>query len=124
MSRKLVIAIAAAVLVLIVFATLSPMAWRPVLVSHMESENVAVVERLLAYAVMGFLIAVLLPKRALLPYVLIMLLAVGLEVLQEFRPDRHALIGDGLQKAAGGVIGVFFAKLVAARVFGTRRRSK
>ncbi|QPF87126.1 VanZ family protein [Bradyrhizobium genosp. L] len=124
MSRKLVIGAAAGILVLIVFATLSPMAWRPVLISHMESENIAVVERLLAYALMGALIAVLLPRRALLAYILIVLLAAGLEFLQEFRPDRHALIGDGLQKAAGGVIGVFLANLINAKLFGVKHGEK
>jgi len=123
MPRNLVLAATLAIFAFIVFATLSPIAWRPVLLGHMESENVAIVERLLAYAVMGALIALLLPERALLAYILIILLAAGLELLQELRPDRHALVGDGLHKVVGGVVGVFLANLIGPKFFGKGQRS-
>ncbi|MGY8661364.1 hypothetical protein Q3C01_03210 [Bradyrhizobium sp. UFLA05-109] len=52
------------------------------------------------------------PRR--IPAVLIFVLAtaVSLEVLQLLTPDRHARVLDGVQKIAGGVLGVFAGRAI------------
>jgi hypothetical protein len=83
-------------------------------VSHHEAFWIVVIERSSAYAVLGFLVAFLLPGRVTQACCFVVAVAVGLELLQALRPDRDAALFDVFEKAAGGIFGVFLAQTVLA----------
>lgn len=99
MFRKVVIVIAWASLVLIAFATLSPIGLRP----HFTGVSV---ERFGGFAVVGFLFGMAYPRHIWVVLAIVAGAAVGLEVLQHLTPDRHGEVPDAIIKLAGGVIGV------------------
>lgn len=99
MFRKIVLAAAWASLVLIVYATLSPIGLRP----HLG--NGVGVERFGAFAVAGLLFGLAYPKRLWLVLSIVLGTAVLLEMLQYLTPDRHGRVVDALLKLAGGVVG-------------------
>jgi VanZ family protein len=107
MLRKSLLRTAAwACLAFIAYATLSPLRDRPTLLISSNVEHVA------AFMIFGALFCLAYPRR--IPTVLIFVLgsAVSLEVLQLLTPDRHARILDGVQKIAGGVLGVFAGRAI------------
>lgn len=107
MPRKRLLRIAAwASMSFIAYATLSPLRDRPTLLVSSNVEHVA------AFVVVGALFCLAYPRR--IPTVLIFVLgsAVSLEVLQLLTPDRHARVLDGVQKIAGGVLGVFAGRAI------------
>lgn len=114
MLRNPLIAATAICLALISYATLAKLAGRPVLVGHSEAYWVVVVERFSAYGLLGFLFSFLLPGRFGFATGLVVSVAIGLEVLQALTPDRDPALLDGLQKAAGGTVGVLLAQTVLA----------
>lgn len=89
-----------AVLALIAFSTLSPIGMRP----HLG--GLVHVERFGAFALLGFLFALVHPRRLWLVLVCVAAAAVGLEALQTLASGRHARVIDVAIKAAGGVAGV------------------
>ncbi|WP_456802626.1 VanZ family protein [Bradyrhizobium sp. USDA 4474] len=99
---------------LIVYATLTRLAGRPVLVGHAEPYWVVFIERFSAYGLLGFLLSFLLPGRLGLACGLVIGVAVGLELLQGLTPDRDPSLLDVLQKAAGGTVGVLLAQTILA----------
>jgi hypothetical protein len=114
MRRNHLIAAAAICLALIVYATLATLAGRPVLIGHAEAYWVVVIERLSAYCLLGVLLSFLLPGRFRLACMFVIAVAVGLETMQAFVPDRDPGIIDALQKAAGGIFGVSLAQTILA----------
>jgi hypothetical protein len=108
MLRKVVLFIAWATLLLIVFATLSPIGLRP----HLASVSI---ERFGAFAIVGLLFGLAHPARLGLVLACVGGAAVGLEVLQHLTPDRHGEVLDAMVKLAGSVAGVGTA-LVLNRV--------
>lgn len=114
MLRNPLIAATAICLALISYATLAKLAGRPVLVGHSEAYWVVVVERFSAYGLLGFLFSFLLPGRFGFATGLVVSVAIGLEVLQALTPDRDPALLDGVQKAAGGTVGVLLAQTVLA----------
>jgi VanZ family protein len=116
MPRKRLLRTAAwASLTFIVYATLSPVRDRPTLLTSSTVEHVA------AFVISGALFCLAYPRR--IPTVLIFVLgsAASLEFLQLLAPDRHARILDGLQKIAGGVLGVFVGRAI---LYVERARSR
>jgi VanZ like family len=89
----------------IVFVTLSPVADRPSLTSPY-------LERFVAFALIGFALALAHPNRILLVVVLVVGAAFGLEALQLLTPDRHARAADALTKALGGISGISVGQMV------------
>lgn len=102
MFRKIVLILAWAILLAIVFATLSPIGLRP------HAGNVGS-ERFLAFAAVGLLFGVAYPRHLWLVALMVSGVAVGLEVLQHLTPDRHGRIPDALEKLAGGFAGAGLA---------------
>lgn len=99
MSRKFFLSISLALIALVIFATLSPLGLRP----HMGG---ATVERFGAFGLIGLALGMAFPRRFWLVLGIVMLTAVGLELLQLLTPDRHGRLIDAWVKLAGGVSGV------------------
>lgn len=114
MVRNPIFASAAICLALITYATLAKLTGRPVLIGHHEAYWIVVVERFSAYGLLGFLFSFLLPGRFGVACALVISIAIGLEVLQAFTPDRDPAFQDMLQKAAGGTVGVLLAQTILA----------
>lgn len=114
MRRNHLVAAASICIALIAYATLARMAGRPALMGHREAYWVVVIERFSAYGLLGFLLSFLLPGRFALACSLVIAVAMGLEVMQAFTPDRDPGFLDVLQKAAGGTVGVMLAQMILA----------
>jgi hypothetical protein len=110
MRQKQLITATAICLALIVYATLTSLAGRPVLLGHSEAFWIVVVERFSAFAVLGLMISLLLPGRVLLACTLVASLAIILELLQCLIPTRDPGFFDILQKIAGGISGAVIAQ--------------
>lgn len=104
MFRKIIAILAWLTLVLIIFATLSPIGLRP----HLGDVSV---ERFLAFAAVGLLFGVAYPRHSLLIALLVGGTAIGLELLQHLTPDRHGEVPDALVKVAGAVTGAMLSYL-------------
>ncbi len=107
--RRVALVMVWMVLGMIVFSTLSPLGLRPRLGAFVH------VERLGAFAVLGFLFVIVYPRRWLVVLVAVMSLAVGLEYMQTLVADRHSRWSDLAVKMAGGVFGVLFAHFLMRR---------
>jgi VanZ family protein len=90
---------ALAALAAITFLTVCPVQLRP-------TSGEAHLDRLVAYAVLGSLIALALRRRPAAAIFLALGLAVGLEALQLVIPGRDARIEDAIVKALGASVGV------------------
>ncbi len=104
--RRIAFVMAWLVLALIVFSTLSPIGLRPRLGMFVH------VERFGAFAALGFLFAVVYPRRWLTVLVVAVCLAIGLEFVQTLVSDRHARWSDLGVKMAGGVFGALAAHIL------------
>ena len=91
-------------LVLITFATLSPIQDRPKL-AGLQLEHFA------AFAIMGFAFALGAPRRTWSLVAMMILSAFVLESAQLLTPDRHGRVLDALVKAIGGGCGVGLGRL-------------
>lgn len=111
MFRKIIIILAWSTLLVIAFATLSPIGLRP----HMGDVSG---ERFLAFAIVGMLFGMAYPRHLWLVALLVGGTAVGLEVLQHLTPDRHGRVPDAFVKLAGALAGVGLAYAFS----GTMRR--
>lgn len=101
----------------LVFVTLAPIGLRPVVV---EDANI---ERALAYALLGFLLALAYPRHWRLAVLAGIGIAAGLEFGQALTASRHGRIADFLVKASAAGLGVFAAQaLLACRSHWTRQR--
>jgi hypothetical protein len=112
MRQKQLIVATAVCLALIVYATLTSLAGRPVLVGHSEAFWIVVIERISAFAVLGSMISFLLPGRAVLTCALVASAAITLELFQFLIPSRDPGFFDALQKIAGGITGAAIAQAV------------
>jgi hypothetical protein len=112
MRQRQLIAVTAICLALIVYATLTSLAGRPVLAGHSETYWIVVIERLSAYAVLGLMLSFLLPGRVAVACALVASVAIVLELLQSLIPTRDPGFFDALQKVAGGIAGAALAQAV------------
>jgi VanZ family protein len=87
-------------LAFIFFVTVSPIDLRP---PTLTSVNL---DRGSAYAVAGMLFAIAYPRRWKTSAALLIVGALGFELLQELQPTRHARIDDALIKSAGAAAGI------------------
>lgn len=92
-------------LVFIAYATLNPLQQRP----HAFSS--AALERLVAFAFLGFMFLIAYPRRLTCVCSLVVGSAGLLEFLQTLTPDRHARLIDAFEKIAGGSVGIFAASV-------------
>jgi hypothetical protein len=105
MLRNTLLFIAWATLLLVVFATLSPIGLRP----HLAGVSV---ERFGAFALVGLLFGLVYPGRLGLVLFCVGGAAIGLEIMQHLTPDRHGQVPDALVKLAGSMAGVGAAFVV------------
>lgn len=98
-------------LLAIVFATVSPIGWRPHDLLPVD------VDRALAFLLLGALFVLAYPRHFVLCAVLVVVGAGAIELLQLLSPSRHAHVEDAVIKAFGAVAGVLVGRL-AARFFG------
>lgn len=89
----------AALTLIVIYSTLSPLDLRPMLTSDPD------IERFLAFAGLAGCFVFAAPRHWLLVLVLVLLLGAGLELAQTLRPDRHGLWHDYDWKAAGACAG-------------------
>ncbi len=88
------------ILAIIAFVTLSPIGFRPHTITNVN------IDRATAYAAAGVVFTLAYPRSWKTAAVLLILGAVGFELLQALQPTRHARIDDALIKAAGAALGV------------------
>lgn len=105
MAHKLVAFATWAAFGLICLVTLSPIGLRP------ETGSVGL-ERFLAYALLGALFIISYPHQYVRFAIFVVVVALGLEALQQLTPDRHGRLTDALLKAAGGLSGCVATRLV------------
>jgi hypothetical protein len=106
MPSKLFSILAALGVALIALVTLSSQAARPVLISQDESNLIVFVERFGAYAVLGGLLYLAMPRRIGFALVTTSTIAVMLEALQILRADRDPALLDVIEKVCGGIVGI------------------
>jgi VanZ family protein len=99
MLHKVVCLAAWALLVLIVYAAISPVQDRPTSPTSPSFEHVA------AFAVLGGLFCLAYPRQVVLVCLIVVGSAVLLELAQLLTPDRHGRIQDAIEKLAGGTLG-------------------
>lgn len=109
MLKILLKALAWVSLLAIVIATLGPMTLRP------ETSAGPAFERLLAFAICGFLFAAAYPRRLWAVALIVVTAAIGLESLQLIIPGRHGHLSDLFVKIGGGLAGVSSAAVFMAK---------
>jgi VanZ family protein len=111
MLDKLIAAAAWALLIFIIYATLSSIEARPELTGPgLHKFLFTIVERFGAYAVLGFLFYCAYPRHTAVVCLVVFGSAIVLELLQIFIPDRDARVIDALEKLAGGAVGIVVAR--------------
>ena len=93
-------------LAIVTYVTLGPLQQRP----HAFSS--AALERLAAFAFLGFMFLIAYPRRLALVCSLVLGSAGLLEFLQTLTPDRHGRLIDAFEKIVGGSVGIFAASVV------------
>ncbi|MBU1304354.1 MAG: VanZ family protein [Alphaproteobacteria bacterium] len=112
--RTLTKILAWTVFAIIVGVTLSPIGLRP------QTQLPVNIERAGAYLAAGIAFAIAYPRHIWWALAFIIVAAVGLEWLQQLRPDRHGREMDALTKIAGAMIG-FGIGWLASHVLARRR---
>jgi hypothetical protein len=111
MSRKPFVVVAGLCFAFIAYATLCPIHDRPHFWGAHEPDWVSAFERFAAFLVFGFAARLASPSRPC--YVLVIIAAVGLELLQFVIPHRDPRAIDALIKIAGGVLGIMMVHSLA-----------
>ena len=93
-------------LAFIVFATISPIGWRP------HDYLPVNVDRALAFTVMSALFVLAYPRYWVLSAVVLLLAAFPIELLQNLSSSRHAHFDDAGIKAAGAAVGIVAGWLI------------
>jgi hypothetical protein len=93
---------------LIVFVTLAPLQFRPVVGHHAQ------LERFAAFAMVGLFFGLAYPRRLILDWSFLIAAAGLLEGLQGLTGDRHGHLRDAVAKALGGTFGIGAALLILA----------
>jgi hypothetical protein len=97
-------------LALIVFVTLAPLQYRPVVSHHAQ------LERFAAFATVGLFFGLAYPHRWILDWSFLIAAAGLLEALQHLTGDRHGHLRDAIAKALGATFGIGAALLILAVV--------
>ena len=106
MIRRFARVLAWLLLAAILFVTISPIRMRP------ETGEPADVERLIAFAVVGFAFILGYPRHWILVVCLVVGSAFAFEAAQLLSPSRHAHLHDAAIKAIGGVGGILAGAVV------------
>jgi hypothetical protein len=105
-------------LAMIVVVTLGPIGVRPV-----TGASVAL-ERSFAFMVLGLIFALAYPRHLGWVALLILCATLGLELLQNLRPDRHGRFLHAIVKCGGGMTGLTAGWLLLKLQLAIPRRSK
>ncbi len=92
----------------LVAVTLGPIGYRPRTAFSVDLERAA------AFFAVGLAFALAYPKHVWWAVALVIAGAVGLEWLQNLRPDRHGRESDALVKIAGATLGLALGWMLAA----------
>jgi hypothetical protein len=106
MFHKLIAVAAWALLILIAFATISPIQYRLTLPISSSFEHLA------ALAVLGALFYLAYPRHIAFVCLIVLGSAVVLELVQQLTPDRHGRIPDAIEKIAGGAAGIVAGRAI------------
>lgn len=112
--NKIAVAAAWLALILIAVVTLGPIGLRPV------SGTSPQLERAVAFFVVGLLFALAYPRHVWWAAALVICATFGLELLQNFTPDRHGREADALAKFAGAALGLSLGWLSTQIIPGRR----
>lgn len=124
LGHELIAAAAWALLVFIIYATLTSLERRPELTdARFCKAFLTLLERIGAYGILGLLFHFAYPRQLMFVSLLVSGSAVILEILQIFIPDRDARVLDALEKLAGGVAGILAAKAILALIRCGRRKA-
>jgi|HubBroStandDraft_2_1064218.scaffolds.fasta_scaffold267326_1 VanZ family protein len=115
MLHKFSAALAWACLAFIVYATFAPPALRPGLSTN-ETPPIVVIERVGAFALLGFLFSIAYPEDRSFAVAIVFGSAVLLELLQYIAPGRHARVIDAIEKLVGAGVGVIAARLLTSEI--------
>jgi len=85
------------------------------------SENSAGSQRIIAYFLLGLLFVSAYPTRFGRSLIFVVVVAFGLEAIQQLTPDRHGRFIDAMEKVAGGIVGCSTARGVQVLI---ERRSR
>jgi len=114
--NKLIVAGAWLCLAFIIYATLSPIAARPLIGGGFFT----VFERFGAYAVLGFLFRLAYPRHLMIVLIVVLGTAITLEVLQNFVPDRHSRLLDAMEKLLGAATGIALGRIAGSSFWPIR----
>jgi hypothetical protein len=89
-----------------IYFKLAPLLMRP------EMGTYAHIEHVVAFAILGTLFSFAYPRRTILVCCIVFGAAATLEIAQTLTPDRHGTLMDGLEKIAGGAVGILFARTI------------
>jgi VanZ family protein len=106
MTRSLLKGAAWLVLAFILFSTVSPIGLRPHTLMTADTDRAG------AYALAGLVFVLAYPRHWKAIGLLLVIAAIGFELLQELSPSRHARLHDALIKAGGSMLGVAAAYTV------------
>lgn len=100
MTRPLLKGAAWLVLAFILFSTISPIELRPHTLTTVN------IDRAGAFALAGFAFVLAYPRHWKAIGLLLVIGALGFELMQELSPTRHARLHDALVKGGGAIFGV------------------
>jgi glycopeptide antibiotics resistance protein len=109
MFQKTTAIAAWACLAFIVFATISPIQFRPSLPTSPTFEHLA------AFAVFAVLLTFAYPRSTAMVCLVVVGSAILLEAIQMLTPDRDARALDAIQKIAGGMLGIIVVNVTRSR---------
>jgi len=105
MIRLIALCAGGVFLLIVLYATFSPLDWRP-------RTGYVAVERFVAFALVAFCFGVGFPEQLMVVMIVLACCAGGLELAQALTPDRHPGLWDAVEKISGVVAGGGVAFLV------------
>ena len=117
MTQTLLRATAWILLAAIVVVTLGPIGLRPITDAPGQTERAA------AFFIAGLLFALAYPRHVWWAVAFLAVMTIGLEWLQNLRPDRHGREADAIAKFVGAALGIS-AGWLAANAFKSRRTAR
>ncbi len=106
MVHRIVAVVAWAVLIFIVYATISPIGDRPSMPASTTFQHLA------AFAALGALFCLAYPRQIPLVCLIVLGSALSLELMQMLTPDRHGRVQDAIEKISGGAAGILAGRAI------------
>jgi len=106
MVRRIVAVAAWAVLIFIIYATISPIGDRPSMPASTTFQHLA------AFATLGALFCLAYPRQMPLVCLIVLGSALSLELVQVLTPDRHGRVQDAVEKISGGAAGIMAGRAI------------